>query len=480
MSLRLSRAVVACLAVVSLSAASCTTSSTTKLTPREKDIRSTDTNVKHNDCGAECTGTIDGAKYTIKLPQRWNGTLLIYSHGYRFATPAPPNFSPVVTHAAVSSSDIDGSGSDPLSQRLLGLGYALAGSAFTSNGWAVADGVKEAKALYEDFVQLVGKPKRTYVWGDSLGGLISEVIAEKNPDWVDGAAPMCGAVAGPILNFNLALDVATAVKALIDPTFKVANYRSAEEANDNWLHAEHALIQAASDTTHGGTARVLYIAALVNAPSQTELFDGHDPVSQVKAQVEGILTALEFGTAARYELEQRVGGNVSDNSATDYAARISPSEAAVIGLVKGDTVASMDAKMAKAPRLKADSAAVNKAEALGDTTGEINAPTLTLHTVADPLVIAQNEYVLSERAVKAGRATKLVDAFIKPPITYATKAPYGAGHCNFNDDQRVGLIKALDRWVRTGDVPLPDALSADLGEGYDYGFVPSAWPASTQ
>ena len=49
----------------------------------------------------------------------WNGTLLLYSHGYRFAAPAPPDFDPVETNAQVSSTDSDGTGSDPVSAKLL-------------------------------------------------------------------------------------------------------------------------------------------------------------------------------------------------------------------------------------------------------------------------------------------------------------------------------------------------------------------------
>ncbi|MBM0224433.1 MULTISPECIES: hypothetical protein [Micromonospora] len=28
------------------------------------------------------TGTIDGADFRVELPQSWNGTLVLYSHGY--------------------------------------------------------------------------------------------------------------------------------------------------------------------------------------------------------------------------------------------------------------------------------------------------------------------------------------------------------------------------------------------------------------
>ena len=244
---------------VCLLASACGQSST-PLSSRDKDIRSTNTAVGFKNCGGSCTGEIDGAKYAIRLPAKWNGTLLLYSHGYRFAQPAPPNFAAVETDAQVSSTDADGSGSDALSKDLLAKGYALAGSSYKSNGWAVADGVKAGEDLRAKFVSLVGKPKRTYVWGDSLGGLITELLSEKHPEWVDGAAPMCGALAGPDYNFDLALDVAYATKVLIYPDLKLTGYASADEAGANWKAAAAAVQKAAADVKGGGTAKVLMIA----------------------------------------------------------------------------------------------------------------------------------------------------------------------------------------------------------------------------
>ena len=451
---------------------------TTKLSGREKTVRSDTTNVSFKDCGGSCTGDINGAKYAIKLPKKWNGSLLLYSHGYRFAQPGPPDFGAVSTDAQVSSTDEDGTGSDPLSQKLLAQGYALAGSSYKSNGWAVADGVSAGVALHDKFVKTVGKPKRTYVWGDSLGGLITEIIAERNPSWVDGAAPMCGAVAGPNLNFDAALDVAFAVKTLIDPAFKLSGYSSIDEANANWKHAATLVEKAAGDTAHGGTAKVLFAAALSGAPSKTGTYDGHDVPSQVKGTVESLLTALAFGTAGRYELEQRVGGNPSDNTKADYAARISPAEKSLIETV-GGKVETFEAALDAAPRVAADSAAREAFERLGDTTGDLKAPTLTMHTEDDPLVLVANETILLDRAVAKGAGGDLVQLYVAPPATYSetTGAPYGAGHCNFTDQQREALVNTLDIWVRDDVYPVPLGVAGKFGAGLDPAFTPGPWPS---
>ncbi len=459
--------------------AGCSGHSSTPLSSRQKDVQSTATNVKFTNCGTSCTGEIDGAKYAIKLPQQWNGTLLLYSHGYRFAAPAPPDFSAVQTSAQVSSTDSDGTGSDPLSTKLLSEGYALAGSSYKSNGWAVGDGVKAGEDLHDKFVQLVGKPKRTYVWGDSLGGLITEVIAEQNPSWVDGSAPMCGALAGPNYNFDAALDVAVAVKALIYPQLKVTGYSSPDEAAANWKGAAAAIEKAAADTAGGGTAKVLYVAALVDAPDATATYDGHDLVSQVKAKVEASLTALAFGTSGRQELEQRVGGDPSDNTKADYDARISDSEAALITLAGGD-VKALDKTVDAAPRITADSSARDAIDKLGDTTGALTVPTITMHTEDDPLVLVQNESVFAGRVSSQGKTGSLVQLYIAPPKTYSETdgAPYGAGHCNFSDGQREGLITALNNWVNKGIYPTQAGLASVIGEGLNPSFTAGPWPGN--
>ena len=448
--------------------------------PRAKKVTSHSTNVAFTPCAAQCSGELDGAKYSIRMPTTWNGTLLLYSHGYRFATPTPPENAPVQTGAQVSSTDSNGTGSDALSHYLLGQGYALAGSSAKSNGWAVADGVQAGVELRALFVKVVGSPDRTYVWGDSLGGLITEILAEKHPEWVDGAAPMCGAVAGPNLNFNLALDVAYAVKTLIDPALQLTGYASAAAAAADWTRASAIVQKTAADVTGGGTAKVLLIAALADAPTQTETFDGADLTSQVKARVESILTALAFGTSGRYELEQRVHGNPSSNVGVDYSTRISTDERSLITLAGGNVDALL-AQLKTGPRTAADPAATAAFEALGDTTGQIAVPTVTMHTEADPLVVVQNESILAERAKAKGRSSELVQLFIKAPATYSEKtgAPYGAGHCNFSDGQREGLIATLDRWVRSGKHPVPTDLGSTIGAGLDPSYMPSVWPAAT-
>jgi pimeloyl-ACP methyl ester carboxylesterase len=436
-------------------------------------VRSERTDVAFKDCGSACAGELDGAKYAVRLPQKWNGTLLLYSHGYRQAKPAPPDFAPVSTEPAPAPTD-------EVATTLLSQGYALAGSAYKSNGWAVADGVAAGEQLHDWFTKNVGTPDRTYVWGDSLGGLITELLAEKHPEWVAGSAPMCGVLGGTNLNFDLALDLAFAVKTLVYPQFKISGYSSYEEAVANFQGAYKAVL-AATRSTGTGVPKLLLVGALTDAPTQTGTYDGSTLQSQAAALVESLVTGLVFSTVVRWEVEQRVGGNPSGNAEAAYPGRVSAAERQLIETVGPGSTDRNLALLASAAKTAPDQAARTEFAALGTPTGDLTVPTITVHTRADPLVLVQNETVFGARvAGAADRKGDLVQLFTAAPATYPKPAPYGAGHCNFTADERVGTVKLLDDWVRRGTYPAPPAATAAFGSdtGLSLGYRPGPWPAA--
>ena len=70
--------------------------------------------------------------------------------------------------------------------------------------------------------------------------------------------------------------------------------------------------------------------------------------------------------------------------------------------------------------------------------------------------------------------------YIAPPSTFCEqdKAPYGAGHCNFSDGQRLGLLTALDNWVRTSTYPGQGGIGGLIGQGFDPVYLPGPWPGN--
>lgn len=145
----------------------------------------------------------------------------------------------------------------------------------------------------------------------------------------------------------------------------------------------------------------------------------------------------------------------------------------------GGNVRTYLSALAAAPRVNADEAARAAFEKLGDTSGDLHAPTLTMHTEADPLVLVANERVLAGRVDAHHDESELSQLYVKAPATYSESAgaPYGAGHCNFSDQQRVGLIDTLDAWVRRGVYPVAVGVAGAFGAGLDPTYTPAPWPS---
>jgi hypothetical protein len=285
---------------------------------------------------------------------------------------------------------------------------------------------------------------------------------------------------GSNLNFDLALDVAYAVKTLLDPALRTGGYTSFQDATANFDGADKAVLKAAGDPA--GIAKLLLVAALADAPTQTIAYDGSTLSSRGGALVEGIVTGLAFSTMVRQEIEQRVGGNPSGNVDADYASRVSAGERSLIETVAPGSTAANLALLAKGSRVSPDRAARDKFTALGTPAGDIRVPTLTLHTEADPLVLVQNEGVFAGKVAASTKKTAdLVQLYTKAPATYSKRAPYGAGHCNFTTGERTGAVSVLDSWVRGGVYPVgrtvTDAFRSD--PGLDLTYRPGPWPAST-
>ena len=135
----------------------------------------------------ELTGELNGAPYRIVVPENWNGTLVVHAHGYRDAADHP---------GEVDDRSAPASPSAALEPALLGQGYAIAGSAYKSNGWAVQDGIADTKALVSHFREAVGKPNRTLLWGFSMGSLVTLALAEQTAGHFDGYLAACSVGAG--------------------------------------------------------------------------------------------------------------------------------------------------------------------------------------------------------------------------------------------------------------------------------------------
>ena len=108
---------------------------------------------------------------------------------------------------------------------LLNQGYALAGTGYANQGWAVAEGVESN----ENLIKLINSggikgSKQIMAWGDSLGAVITQALVQRNPGKIAGTMPSCGALGGLDAATETAMTVLYTWKTLIDPSLVAANY----------------------------------------------------------------------------------------------------------------------------------------------------------------------------------------------------------------------------------------------------------------
>lgn len=136
------------------------------------------------------TGKAGGAFYNIAVPETWNGTLVIWNHGYSFdpSLADPPSLG-------------------PLAGLQLAEGYAVAASSYSQSQWAVFRTTRDLQHLVNVFEEKVGTPDSIIISGGSLGGIVTaDALENSNIGNVIGAYPICGVLAGSRV-WDGALDV---------------------------------------------------------------------------------------------------------------------------------------------------------------------------------------------------------------------------------------------------------------------------------
>ncbi|HYX68868.1 MAG TPA: prolyl oligopeptidase family serine peptidase [Terriglobales bacterium] len=392
------------------------------------------------------TGTLpDGATYLIEVPDNWNGTLLLYSHGY--VTPGSPN----------PAHDVGDPGTRAF---LLANGFALAGSSYAHTGWALQEAIPDQIATLDAFNALVGAPTRTIAWGHSLGGIITAGLVQTHPDRFDGALPMCGVVGGGVGTWNQALDAEFAFKTLIARGSPLQLVHITNPPANLGL-AEGIL--AAAQATPQGRARIALGAALGDTPGWFNPALPEPAATDFASQEANQFLWLSqvdfpFVFALRAELEFRAGGNPSWNAGVNYAKQLENSrDLAEVQALYAEAGLSLDDDintLQQAARVSADPTAVEYLEQNIIFNGQIQFPVLTMHTSGDGLVIVENENAYAHTVRRAGNNPLLRQTFV-----------HRAGHCTFTPAETITALENLLTRMDTGVWPDldPDVLNTEAG-----------------
>lgn len=395
----------------------------------------------------DLSGEIHGAPYRILVPANWNGTLLVYDHGYRLKA----------RHAGeVDDRSANFEGLEPVA---LFYGYAVAMTAYRDNGWVIEDGIKDTKNLTLFFRRQVARPDRTILVGTSMGTMIAFKSMEKFDEIYDGAVCGCAIGAGQsrFQDNNLAAYLAYDVLFGIPSSWGTAG--AVRNDISDQTEVQPKVFTEAANPSNFGKFEFIRLVKGVPGPGIVPTL----PPSLLPFWVAG--TQIGFESLA--DLQIRAGGPVLQNLDRTYTLTVAEKTyLATLGVNADAILAQMNARrnISAAPAQRAF------LRRNADYSGKIKGPVLTVHTIIDEVVTVSNESAYAETIAAAGKQNLLFQTYTNGAFDFTRSA----FHCNFTPQQVFTAIFAMDNWLRTGIRPTAASFPAVLG--FVPGFVPPPFP----
>jgi pimeloyl-ACP methyl ester carboxylesterase len=450
-----------------------------------------------------CTGTTsDGAKYEYRTnTENFNGTVYLWSHGYRYNFNLPPGIEPAggTTPYLVDKSPEIGP-APAVIQSLLEAGFAVAGSGFSSQGWNAAEAVKTNVELIDVLKSDLPDTKGVIAWGASLGGFITQALAERYPKLIKSAAPICTAAGNVNAELVYAQDLLWGLKTFFDPSITVSGYAagpagvgqaamnlgkvaavlthisSTLTATDNTKTWPATSTMPATIKAIPARSALTLVGLMAGVPTQSQHIDGSSfpgtetgfalALAPAIAIAQNTVFAAGLGIMATVDLETRVGGTFYDNRKTDYAKRIADERASFNVALSGN--AALDGMLSilsspLAPRITASDKGAAGMKSLLAHKGKATVPTITMTGTADMITPAGNSQWLADKNAKNSKKflplwVETADKWTKftatgLPDTSSPAWANGTGHCKFSGDQIMTVAKLAAAAAKTGSVP---------------------------
>jgi pimeloyl-ACP methyl ester carboxylesterase len=352
-----------------------------------------------------------GAVYRICMPESWNGSLVLWAHGYvAYNEPVAIPEDQLVLPDGTSVPGL-----------VNALGFAFATTSYAANGLVVVQGQEDLLDLVGLFTRTHGMPRRVYLVGASEGGLITALSVEKHPEVYDGGLAACG----PIGDFPRQVNYDGDFRVVFDSFFPGVIPGPAidipQEVIDGFDPTYIDRILAAIRSDPDATAQLLRVTHAS--------FDAADP-----ATVEETVLGLSwYSVFATNDAVARLGGQPFDNLRRLYLG--------------SDNDLRLNLRV---ERDAADPAALASMQADYQTTGRLVRPLVTLHTKGDPIIPYWHEPLYTLKTLGAGTAALHVNV---PVDRY--------GHCNFKPGEvllafAVLLFKAAGQPLAGVEAVLPN------------------------
>jgi len=347
-----------------------------------------------------------GAIYRICMPEpgRWNGSLIIYAHGY------VPFFEPI----QIPDDDLTLPDGTYLPDMLTQLGFAFAVTSYATNGLAVKEAVEDIRELAEIFSSKYGQPKQSYLLGGSEGGLITTLVVERYPEWFDGGLAACGPIGDFKSQINYIQDFRVVFDYFFPGVIPGSPVNIPEEVMLGWDEIYKPAIAKAMRSNRSKTNQLMRVTK------------GATDWGSQDSKLETAHWVLGYNILATNDAEEKLNGQPFGNRWQFYWGS------------RNDWRLNR-----KVQRFRADSSALQELERYYQTSGKLSADLVTLHTTGDPLIPYWHNALYMTKVLSNGS----IHNYVHIPI-------FRYGHCNFKAYE-VALGLAVLYWKVNHEI-LPD------------------------
>ncbi|HEY6340333.1 MAG TPA: hypothetical protein VIY49_02480 [Bryobacteraceae bacterium] len=329
-------------------------------------------------------GASGPAEHLVFMPPSncYNGAMILFAHEY--VAPGSP------ANAWLSQLALpDGTSLPAL---VNGLGFGFAASSFSKEGLAILQGIQDTKTLTAIIAGQHIPVQKYFITGASEGGLVTVKSIENDPSYAGGVA-----VCGPIGSFRSQINYFGDARVLFDYFFPgVLTTGTAVESAinipskliDNWTSVYEPAVVEALNANPLATLQLLSTAKIPIGLS----------LSNATSAITGVLWYNVFATN---DARSTLNGNPYDNIDRHYTGSFD------------------DARLnALVARFAADSTALDNLNNY-ETTGLLENPLVTLHTIFDPIVPFWQETLYDAKVQDERDPQQLTQI---PVLAY--------GHCN--------------------------------------------------
>jgi hypothetical protein len=370
----------------------------------------------------------DGGAYRVEVPPHWNGTLVMFAHGYRGTG----------TEVWVD---------DPqLRQYFVDHGFAWAASSYAMNGYDPGDGVADTHDLLQAFPSITGlRTRQVIMSGLSMGGEITTAEIEAYKGDFAGAMPYCGVLAGNDL-FDYYLGANVTAAGLTGTTIK---YPTTLAAGTAYAPAYQAAVESelpalgiTPDPATGGqtfttsltktgrlwagTVEQLSGGARPGFASAIGYWDsfGFAPLTKVPFLF-GVYPGTSGGTLGF------ANGSVAGNEHTFYTFSNS--------LTQLPQEIALNRAVLRVPATATSSADALSPAELPAIQGDPGIPVLSVHGIGDLFVPLSMDQAYDVKMTVHGQGRLFVDRAIRE-VT----------HCGYTTSELSSAFAALVTWIDTG------------------------------